>query len=122
MAKFGKTYATKEEYEFRFGVFKQNLKNIKEHDNSTGIEVGINSMADWTQDEYQRVSQSHKTSKRKLRVGDPPQPILPTDNLPASVDWRSAGKVTPPKRQGHCGSCYAFVSAAALESYHLIKN
>lgn len=56
MAKFGKTYATKEEYEFRFGVFKQNLKNIKEHDNSTGIEVGINSMADWTQDEYQRVS------------------------------------------------------------------
>jgi C1A family cysteine protease len=40
--------------------------------------------------------------------------------LPSRLDWREAGKVTPVKNQGSCGSCYAFAAVADFESRVLI--
>jgi len=39
-----------------------------------------------------------------------------------SFDWRTYGKVTSIKNQGHCGSCTAFATMAAYESNFLIRN
>ncbi|NMC95703.1 MAG: hypothetical protein GYA68_14460, partial [Syntrophorhabdus sp.] len=48
----------------------------------------------------------------------------PLVDLPDALDWRANGGyyVTPVRNQGNCGSCWAFATAAALESYNLIKD
>uniref|UniRef100_A0A0R3RMW7 Pept_C1 domain-containing protein n=1 Tax=Elaeophora elaphi TaxID=1147741 RepID=A0A0R3RMW7_9BILA len=46
----------------------------------------------------------------------------PRENLPHAVDWRSRGYVTSVKDQGECASCYAFATAAALETYYKRKT
>jgi len=44
-------------------------------------------------------------------------------SLPASIDWRTLGAVTPIKDQGQCGSCWAFSATAAMEgAYFQEKN
>jgi C1A family cysteine protease len=44
------------------------------------------------------------------------------EQLPASFNWKTKGKVTSAKDQGGCGSCWAFASVGALESKILIKG
>jgi len=42
--------------------------------------------------------------------------------MPDSIDWEVLGKVTPPKSQAKCGSCWAFATAAAIESRRAIAT
>lgn len=45
--------------------------------------------------------------------------VTDRDRFPSSYDLRALGRVTPIKDQGGCGSCWAFATMGALESWLL---
>jgi hypothetical protein len=53
----GKSYGTREEYEFRFGQFRESLGKIHEHNsrNDATYRLGLNKFSDMTHDEYRRL-------------------------------------------------------------------
>jgi KDEL-tailed cysteine endopeptidase len=120
MQEHGLTYATKEEYAFRFGIFEQKEKeNIEINSNPENtFTVGHNQFSTWTHDEY-KVLLGYRGPQN---LTEEEATILPEDNLEASVDWRSKGAVNPVKNQGRCGSCWAFSAIAALEGHKFIQD
>ena len=98
-ATFGKAYATQEEHDYRFGVFKANLRSAKRHQALDPTAVhGVTKFSDLTPKEFRR---NFLGLKRRLRLPADANkaPILPTGDLPADFDWRDKGAVTPVKDQ-----------------------
>jgi hypothetical protein len=57
VSKFGKSYGTKTEYQFRLAEFSRNLQAIEENnsDPESTHEMGVNKFSDWTKDEMKRI-------------------------------------------------------------------
>ncbi|OMO75276.1 hypothetical protein COLO4_26216 [Corchorus olitorius] len=119
-SKFGKTYATQEEHDYRLGVFKTNLRRAKRHQLlDPTAEHGVTKFSDLTPSEFR---QYLGLKKLKLPADAQKAPILPTNDLPTDFDWRDHGAVTEVKNQGSCGSCWSFSTAGALEGAHYLAT
>nr|AAQ22984.1 cathepsin L-like cysteine proteinase precursor [Acanthoscelides obtectus] len=121
----GRTYRTLLEEKRRFEIFKFNLRTIEEHNEryhngEETFEMGINQFGDMTQEEF----------KRMLALQKPQMPLPRGDevsfdnvnDIPKTVDWREKGAVTEVKKQGNCGSCWAFSAVGSIEGQVFLKN
>lgn len=132
MARHGRTYEDNTEKEKRLKIFKENADFVQKFNSQKNktftLSINRNEFADLTNEEF---LQSHATAKyntskqlnKEVRV----KQLSSLEDgrggsIPASVDWRAKGAVTPIKNQGTCGSCWAFATAAAVESITKIKT
>ena len=123
LERFEKKYESLKEFEERFAIFKENVKNIIEHnsDKSQNFTMGINQFTDLTSSEFKEKYISGYSSLEKSVCGK----FFNTEtitSLPKSIDWNVKGAVTPVKDQGQCGSCWAFSTTGAIEGAWAIKS
>jgi len=120
---YGKSYETAEFFN-RFNVFKTNLNIIREHNaQNESFTMGMNEFGDMTWEEFRASYIGGLKSRageyiRSKNYGE----VLPTPNIPSSLDWRTKGAVTPVKNQGQCGSCWAFSTTGSVEGAHAIST
>jgi len=115
---YDKVYNDKAEFEHRLHVFKRNYQKI-ERWNELGTygeaTFALNQFSDLDPQEFRNMYASgFKSSKSKSTVHVESSTSL-RQNVPASMDWRTEGAVTPVKNQGQCGSCWAFSTTGTVE-------
>ena len=88
----GKSYGTREEFEFRSAIFKKNYAYIQKWNAQENThKLGVNFFADMTDDERKSYTKLQPVQKK----AEPAK--LNTTNAPDSYDWREHGAVTPVK-------------------------
>ncbi|XP_030443235.2 probable cysteine protease RD19B [Syzygium oleosum] len=120
--RFGRSYGSREEHDYRFGVFRANLRRARRHQKLDPSAVhGVTQFSDLTPSEFRRAHLGLR-GKVKLPKDANQAPILPTEDLPGDFDWRDHGAVTGVKNQGSCGSCWSFSTTGALEGAHYLAT
>ncbi|XP_015892430.2 cysteine protease RD19A [Ziziphus jujuba] len=120
--RYGKSYASQEEHDYRFQIFNNNLRRAKRHQKlDPSATHGVTQFSDLTPHEFRRTVLGLRGGLR-LPSDANKAPILPTDNLPGDFDWRDHGAVGPVKNQGSCGSCWSFSTTGALEGAHFLAT
>ncbi len=86
LAKHGKSYATKEEYQFRFEQFQKNMGVIRAENakNENTFSLTANKLTDYTRDEYRKLLGYKPVS---AMMGE--NFYLDDSNLPSEIDWRA---------------------------------
>jgi len=116
---YNKSFSDPEFETYRLNVFAQNLKKIESHPEEATYKLGQNQFMDLTHTAFKNYYLGLLDAPQK-KTGN----YFATDDVsvPANVDWRKEGKVSPVKDQGQCGSCWAFSTTGSLEAVGAIQG
>ena len=122
MARYGKSYTTKEEYEKRREIFAQQAQEIAELNarNGASYTVGLNKFSDLTREEFESRYLGDSGLPDPIQEGEVFTPVL-SQAAPTPIDWRTKGVIGPVKDQGACGSCWSFSTVGPIEEHYAIK-
>ena len=70
IAKYGKAYATKTEYELRSAQFKKTLAKLAAHPSNSTSKVGINKFADFTDAEWKKMLGYKGKQQKNASISD----------------------------------------------------
>ncbi|WOG91773.1 hypothetical protein DCAR_0311024 [Daucus carota subsp. sativus] len=115
----GKNYTSTDEWEMRFGIYQSNVQFV-DYMNSQNLPFRLtdNKFADLTNEEFNSIYLGYRSPGRLTQRRN----FTLEGSIPASMDWRRKGAVTPIKDQGKCGSCWAFSAVAAMEGITQIRT
>ncbi|XP_068337050.1 senescence-specific cysteine protease SAG39-like [Pyrus communis] len=115
LTRYGRVYNDVNEKETRFKIFKENVAFIESSnkDANKPYRLSVNQFADLTNEEFKTSRNGFKGHECSTKTSFKYENL--TASLPATMDWRKKGAVTPIKDQGQCGCCWAFSAVAATE-------
>ncbi|KAI5387591.1 senescence-specific cysteine protease SAG39 [Lathyrus oleraceus] len=124
MTEYSKVYNDDAEKDKRFMIFKDNVEFIESFNdaNNKPYKLSVNHLADLTLDEFKASRNGYKKRSSTTELTSTSFMYEDVTSIPASVDWRVKGAVTPIKDQGQCGSCWAFSTVAATEGINQITT
>lgn len=104
MVRYGRVYADNEEKEKRFKIFKENVAYIEfsNADASKPYNLRVNQFTDLTNEEFIASRNRFKAHECSTKTTSFKYENV-TASVPATMDWRKKGAVTPIKDQGQCG-------------------
>lgn len=125
-AAYRKTYSSDDEEALRQAIFANNFDEVKQHNYEyslglTTFTMAINHLSDLTFEEVEEQYMGVNYADNNVTYEES-NAVVDAEDLPASVDWRKEGVVTPVKNQGRCGSCWAFSVTGAIEGIMAIVN